>query len=96
VNDYQVVREGIKLMLNVPSADVQVVGEAASFQELFAVLPDTESNIVLLDLLFTRHRSGSHQLFKRALPGPESADSLHDGSGTLCRSSIDSCRGRGP
>lgn len=37
-------------MLEKPSAHLQVVAEAASAQELFAVLPDAQADLVLLDL----------------------------------------------
>jgi DNA-binding NarL/FixJ family response regulator len=50
VDDHQVLREGLKLLLGKPAANVQVVAEAACAQDLFAVLPNTEANIVLLDL----------------------------------------------
>jgi DNA-binding NarL/FixJ family response regulator len=50
VDDHKVLREGLKLLLGKPAANVQVVAEAACAQDLFAVLPNTEANIVLLDL----------------------------------------------
>jgi DNA-binding NarL/FixJ family response regulator len=50
VDDHQVIREGLKLLLNKPAANIQVVAAAASAQELFAVLPETQADIVLLDL----------------------------------------------
>jgi DNA-binding NarL/FixJ family response regulator len=50
VDDHQIVRRGIKLLLEEPSGEMQVVAEAASAPELFQVLEETEANVVLLDL----------------------------------------------
>ena len=50
VDDHQVIREGLKLLLSKPAANIQVVADAASAQQLYALLPETEADIVLLDL----------------------------------------------
>jgi DNA-binding NarL/FixJ family response regulator len=53
VDDHQLVRQGIKDMLESPSANHQVVGQATSARELFAVLQNTQADVVLLDLNLT-------------------------------------------
>ena len=50
VDDHQVIREGLKLLLSKPAANIQVVADAASAQQLYALLPETQADIVLLDL----------------------------------------------
>jgi DNA-binding NarL/FixJ family response regulator len=50
VDDHQIIRESLTLLLDKPAANIQVVAAAASAQELFAVLPETKADIVLLDL----------------------------------------------
>jgi DNA-binding NarL/FixJ family response regulator len=50
VDDHQVVRQGLKLLLDKISADLQVVAEAGCAPELFSVLKDTEADVVVLDL----------------------------------------------
>lgn len=50
MDDHQVIREGLKLLLSKPAANIQVVADAASAQQLYALLPETEADIVLLDL----------------------------------------------
>jgi DNA-binding NarL/FixJ family response regulator len=50
VEDHQLVRQGIKDMLESSSAYLQVVAEATSARELFAVLQHMQADIVLLDL----------------------------------------------
>lgn len=50
VDDHQVIREGLKLLLSKPAANIQVVADAASAQQLYTLLPETQADIVLLDL----------------------------------------------
>lgn len=50
VDDHQIVRKGIRHLLEDASADLEVVAEAASAQELFDLLPHTQADIILLDL----------------------------------------------
>jgi DNA-binding NarL/FixJ family response regulator len=48
-DDHRIVREGIAMLLE-PEADVDLVGEASSGEELLELLETTEVDIVLLDV----------------------------------------------
>ncbi|MDD4141561.1 MAG: response regulator transcription factor [Bacteroidales bacterium] len=50
VDDHQLFRIGIKGILT-EDTGIEVVGEAASSQELFTLLPDIDTDIVLLDII---------------------------------------------
>lgn len=48
-DDHNLFREGLKAMLEDPSTDIEVIGEAASGQELFPLLEKHDVDLVLLD-----------------------------------------------
>lgn len=48
-DDHQIVREGLRRILE-DSTDMEVVGEAATFPDLFARLPEARPEIVVLDI----------------------------------------------
>jgi DNA-binding NarL/FixJ family response regulator len=50
VDDHQVVRNGLKSLLDNAAGSLKVVAEAASSQELLLLLPDTAADIVLMDI----------------------------------------------
>ncbi len=54
VDDHQLVRDGVKVMLmNVD--DIQIVGEAADSSELFDLLKTTQVDIILMDISMPEH-----------------------------------------
>lgn len=59
-DDHQIVREGLRRILG-DSADMEIVGEAATFPDLFARLPEARPEIVVLDI---------------SMPGPGFLESL--------------------
>ncbi len=62
VDDHELVREGLKKVL-LKHADLELVGEATSAEELFELLRETEVDLVILDI---------------TLPGRSGLDIIHD------------------
>ncbi len=48
-DDHKIVRNAIKSMAEKSAPHIQIVGEAASYQELFKVLETTKADLLLLD-----------------------------------------------
>ena len=54
VDDHQIVRDGVKvLLMNVP--DIEVVGEAADSSELFELLKTIQVDIIMMDISMPEH-----------------------------------------
>ena len=54
VDDHQLVRDGVKVMLmNV--ADIEIVGEAADSSELFELLKTIQPDIIMMDISMPEH-----------------------------------------
>lgn len=49
-DDHKLIRDGLKAMLSEREDLVQIVGEAASGNDLLAILPNSEAQVVLMDI----------------------------------------------
>jgi DNA-binding NarL/FixJ family response regulator len=69
-DDHAIVRAGLRALLD-SSADVEVLGEAATAEEAVAFCTTTEVDLVLMDLRFGPGKSGvAATIAVRALPNP--------------------------
>ena len=49
VDDHQIIRDGLKALLK-DRNEVQVVGEAGNGNELMALLPQVEADVIMMDI----------------------------------------------